>query len=314
MTAITNKNFQRTVISTHIEPMPFGLMLYSLRKEVATLEGETTTRYSVKVSHSTAPDDHMQQWYPRARSIKGIIQLLTYLTEIPTTHKELISLQPTVDTGASLTIFERFNRVTQSHLELQLTTPTRQPLCGIYLGKEGMRDSITVKNERAFQYFKDRAKGLLNWLKLVLPVLETQDEGELTGANTEYEDSSSYISLLGNLGKRGSIVNWFKYDKEDDRIIMGSHRGSISLKLNVVQLTNIMAAIETISATPNSQVTLDVKYNFYIRRVEQEGPYSWVIINSDASRLDGKVNFMTTDVEGLLGHLHVALDKCSKLI
>nr|UVX43181.1 MAG: hypothetical protein [Bacteriophage sp.] len=315
MTTITEKHFHRTIVSTHIEPMPYGFMLYSLRKEVNTLsDGEVTVRYSIKVSQSNAPDDHMQQWYPSVRRVKDVIHLLTHLTETTLTYKDFNTLRPTTENGTALTIFERFNGVTQSHLELQLTSPTCQPLCGVYFGREGMRDRLPMKNERAFDFFKGQAKGLLNWFKLVLPVMETKNEQGLADAITEHEDNRSYISLLGNLGQRGSIVNWLKFDKDDGRILMGSHRGSISMKLNTTQITLIMNAIETISASQNNQVTLDVETNFYIRRIDKEAPLSRVIINSDVSRCVGKVNFITKDVEGLLNHLHAALDKCSKLI
>lgn len=305
-------NVQHDVISTYIQPLRNTFSVFSLRtRKLDTLPDQL----SVKMSYAGDGDDYTHQFFPSKVVLASVIESLTYLIDKTTSLGEIEVRN--INTKHYLQINKKQTVRGVNHFTLALTFNhgSIYPLCSVDADPELIGSRYDIERY-AHDEIKKQVVKLRSWLIAALDAITTPNKNNLSPTVLEHTDSQCYISLLGEIGRRGSVVNYVHFDKVTKVLTVGSPRGKFTTKFSEHQTWLLKNTIADISTTPDKQIILDVESNFYIRRIDGiEGTtIKRLIINSDVFGGNGKVIFITRDMTELLRHVYAALDTCSKLI
>lgn len=305
-------NIEHKVVSTYIQPIATGFLLFALRSR--THEG--TTRLSVKVSNSNYPDDFTHQFFPSKVGVKDLIKHLSDFVHKSDTYHDVGKRYP--DSKYFLQFQIEYTQYRAAYHVLYLCGLNNGPfpLAAVVVSPGERNAHNAHERNKAYLETKKQIAGLLVWLEQVSRKMESAEADEPPVPMVTLDDEKYHISLLDGCGRRGSIVNYVRFDKATKVLMMGSPRGKFTTKFSEHQTQLLKNAIADISTVVDTQITLDVESNFYIRRIDGvEGTtIKRLIINSDVFGGTGKVIFITRDMAELLRQVRVALDKCSKLI
>lgn len=304
-------NVQHDVISNYIQPLINTFSVFSLRSRKIDGVGQ----FSVKMSYAGDGDGYAHQFFPSKVVLAEVIESLTYLIDKTTSLGEIEVRNINTRYYLQINRKQMAKGVKDFTLALTSNRGTTHPLCSVVVGPELVGSRYDIERY-AHDEIKKQVVKLRWWLVSALIAITTPNKIGLPPTVLEHTDSQCYISLLGEIGQRGSIVNYVHFDKITKVLTVGSPRGKFTTKFSEHQTWLLKNAIADISTTPDKQITLDVESNFYIRRIDgMEGTtIKRLIINSDVFGRNGKVIFITRDMTELLRQVYAALDTCSKLI